>query len=273
LFLNGNYKNIIENHAEVLEGENMEYIPVFGLNPSEAVLRPTTKFFENYLVSIAEPTQSRSWSLQDVYKHTKHMVRLKKEFQKKFNSNLKLMADSGGYQIIVGYISKKRIKEFIDVYHLVIESFYKDLDFIFSLDVNSRKFTKEELIKFNDYSIDSSIEMMQKHPEVRNKQLFVVQSRTPSILEDWLELMDKHKIFDHYDLYSLGGLVGLKKETNVHFNHFVPMTIWLLGYIYNRRKMDTPFPAKVKQVHMLGQSSRVAIITGAIIEKLFGVKF
>jgi hypothetical protein len=91
-------------------------------------------------------------------------------------------------------------------------------------------------------------------------------------LEDWLELMDKHEIYKHYDLYSLGGLVGLKKETNVHFNHFVPMTIWLLGYIYNRRKMETPFPAKIKQVHMLGQSSRVAIITGSIVEKLFGVK-
>ncbi len=243
----------------------MEYIPVIGAAPSYATKTPIATHFDAYLISIAEPTTSRNWSMQDIYKQLKKIERQRLP-------NLKLYLDSGGYQIIVGHITEKRIKEYTDVYHFILENFLDQIDYIFSLDINTPKFSKEKIFKYNDYSIDSSIDLIKKYPELRDKQLFVVQSRFSHILEDWKELMDKHKVYNYYDRYSLGGLVGMKKETRVQFNHFIPMTIWLATYIQNRRKNDTPFPAGIKQIHMLGQSSRVAIISGSIIERLFGIK-
>jgi len=243
----------------------MEYIPVLGLKPSEAVLIPTTRYFGSYLVSIAEPTTSRGWTLQDVFKHTKHMIRLKNEFKVKYNPDIKLIADSGGYQIITGHITEKRIREFTDVYHTILEYFKDDIDQIFSLDINTPKFSQEQLKKYNDYSIDESIRLIKKYPEISDKQLFVVQSRVPRVLEEWRELMDEHKVYDFYKRYSFGGLVALKSSTKVQFNHFVPMTLWLMTYLKSR---GVVLP---KQIHMLGQSSRIALITGNILEKLTGI--
>ncbi len=237
----------------------MKYVPVLGVAPSHATKTPVMHYFEDYLISIAEPTTSSNWTLQDIYKQMKKIEKLKLP-------NLKLFLDSGGFQIIMGYITENRIKEYTDVYHFILENFREDINFIFSLDINTPKFSKEKLIKYNDYSIDESIKLIKKYPEIADKQLFVVQSRFSHILEDWLELMDKHNTFDFYTRYSFGGLVGLKSATRVQFNHFVPMTLWLATYLKNR---SSKLP---KQIHMLGQSSRVALITGVILEKLLGIE-
>lgn len=242
----------------------MDYVPVLGVAPSHATKTPVMHYFDSYLISIAEPTTSRNWTLQDIYKQMKKIEKLKLP-------EMKLYLDSGGFQIIQGYISENRIKEYTDVYHFILEQFLEDIDFIFSLDINTPKFSKEKLIKYNDYSIDSSIDLIKKYPSLRDKQLFVVQSRFPHILEDWLELMDKHDVFLYYDRYSFGGLVGMKKETRAQFNHFVHMVMWLATYVKNRLGQANVPIKKIKQIHMLGQSSRVAILTGIILEKLLGI--
>lgn len=236
----------------------MDYVPVLGVAPSVQVIRPVSHYFDDYLISIAEPTTSRGWTLQDIYKQMQKIDRMRLP-------NMKLYLDSGGYQIITGHIVERRIKEFTDVYHFILRQFKDDIDMIFSLDINTPKFSKEKLIKYNDYSIDESLKLHKEFPEFRDKQLFVVQSRFPHILEDWRILMDKHDVTSSFKKYSFGGLVGLKSEVRSHFNHFVPMTLWLLTYAKSKGH-NAP-----EQIHMLGQSSRVAIITGVILEKLFEV--
>jgi len=236
----------------------MKYIPVLGLRPSEAVKQPVKNHFNDYLVSIAEPTTSRGWSLQEIVKHVMKIEELR-------IPGMTLYLDSGGYQVITGHITENRIREFTDVYHFILEYFRDSIDIIFSLDINTPKFSKENLKKYNDYSIDSSIALIKKYPEFMDKQMFVVQSRVPKVLNEWLELMDEHKIYKYYKRYSFGGLVGLKSETRVQFNHFVPMVMWLLTYLKSRGGN------KPLQIHMLGQSSRVALITGTILEKLTSI--
>jgi len=253
LLFDSKYLNNIE------KGKNMDYVPVLGVAPSQSTIIPVTHYFNDYLISIAEPTTSKSWTLQDIVKQMRKIKKLRLK-------NMKLYLDSGGFQIICGHITERRIKEFTDVYHFILENFRDEIDVIFSLDINTPKFSQEKLIKYNDYSIDESMRLHKLYPEIRDKQLFVVQSRFPHILEDWLTLMDKHDIGSSFKLYSFGGLVSLKSETRVQFNHFVPMTLWLLTYLKNRGH-DLP-----RQIHMLGQSSRIAIITGIILEKLFDVK-
>lgn len=237
----------------------MNYVPVLGVAPSASVVIPVSHYFDDYLVSIAEPTTSRGWTLQDIFKQMKKIERVRLP-------NMKLYLDSGGYQIITGHIVERRIKEYTDVYHFILRQFHKNIDVIFSLDINTPKFSQDKLIKYNDYSISESIKLHKEFPDLKDKQLFVVQSRFPNILEDWLTLMDRHKVGESFTRYSFGGLVGLKGEIKSHFNHFVPMTIWLITYLKSK---GLPAP---KQIHMLGQSSRLAIITGIILERLFGTE-
>jgi hypothetical protein len=237
----------------------MNYVPVLGVAPSQSVITPVSHYFKDYLISIAEPTTSRGWTLQDIHKQMKKIEKMKLD-------NMKLYLDSGGYQIITGHITERRIKEYTDVYHMILRQYHDSIEVIFSLDINTPKFSQDKLLKYNDYSIQESLKLHKEIPSLTDKQLFVVQSRFPNILEDWLTLMDKHQVGSSFTRYSFGGLVGLKGEIKSHFNHFVPMTIWLLTYLKTR---EQPAP---KQIHMLGQSSRLAIITGIILEKLFGVE-
>jgi hypothetical protein len=78
--------------------------------------------------------------------------------------------------------------------------------------------------------------------------------------------MDKHNIYKYYERYSFGGLVGLKKETNARFSHFVPFTFWLISKVLKNN-------GKIKHIHMLGQSSRLAIFTSIILENILKEKF
>jgi len=237
----------------------MNYVPVLGVAPSQSVITPVSHYFNDYLISIAEPTTSRAWTLQDIYKQMRKIAKMKLP-------DMKLYLDSGGYQIITGHITERRIKEYTDVYHMILREFHPSIEVIFSLDINTPKFSQDKLLKYNDYSISESLKLHKEIPTLKDKQLFVVQSRFPNILEDWLTLMDKHQVGESFTRYSFGGLVGLKGEIKSHFNHFVPMTVWLLTYLKSRNQ---PAP---KQIHMLGQSSRLAIITGIILEKLFDVE-
>lgn len=211
-------------------------------------------------MSIAEPTTSPAWTLNDIIKQ------MKKTYKKQVMGleNLNIYLDSGGYQIILGHITKNRIKEFIETYHFIFKRYLKDIDFIFTLDINNLKFSPNDIETLNNTSIKTSIEFIKKYPIAKNKQIFVVQSRTPEMLNIWKDLMDKNEVYNHYFRYSFGGLVGLKSETRATFNHFTPMTIWLMAYLKKNN-------GKITHLHMLGQSSRVAIITGSILEKLFKI--
>lgn len=236
----------------------MKYVAVLGVAPSISTIKPVTHYFDDYLVSIAEPTTASGWSLQDIVKQMN-------KIENKRLDNMELYLDSGGYQIITGHITERRLREFTDVYHFVLENFRNKIDYIFTLDINNPKFNESKIIKYNNYSIQESIKLHKQYPEMRDKQLFVVQSRTPGLMDDWKQLMEENEVFKYYDRYSFGGLVGLKSETKVQFNHFVPMTMWLKTFGKNHN-------ANIKHIHMLGQSSRVAIITGTILEKLFDTK-
>jgi len=243
----------------------MKYIPVTGLNPTDEIKNIILNHFGSALISIAEPTTSKGWSIHQIFKQTKKIF---ENFNMQTDDRLHdLLLDSGGFQILQGYISKHRLREYIDTYHFILKHFHTQMDKIFSLDVVNKNLTKEEIFKYNKYSIESSLKVFKEYPEIQDKQLFIVQSRFPETLEIWKTIIKDNNIFDIYSRYSFGGLVGLKKETNAKFNHFVPMLFWLLSYAKHEGKNGV-----IKHVHMLGQSSRLAIITAVILEEITGIE-
>jgi len=252
----------------------MKYVSV--TSPSSSMSIPIFNRFDSYLVSLGEPTTSRTWTLSRVANHMVKLLREKKDHAPKS----KLYIDSGGYQIIVGYISFKRIREYIDTYHFILERYKDDIDQIFALDVFNSKYIKslnknsinkkfnindyKELYNINKYSMMESISLINKYPEIADKQLFILQSGNNTTFNIWKELFKSLEAYKYYRRWSIGGLVGLKKSTNARFSHAVPATLWLLTY-------QKHFDFKIDQMHWLGQSSRLSFLSMALFEKLYNI--
>lgn len=236
----------------------MDYIGVLSSKPGSPAYRSTFKYFNKYLITLGEPTASPNWSLPQILKHAKHII----EHEKQPNSEL--MIDSGGFQFIVKKISRQRALEYIECYHIVLDMYHDKIQKIFSLDVNNFDMTATEILEWNYKSTQMTIDSIIKYPELKDKVLFVIQNRNERVFEIWRKLFLEKKVWEHFDLYSIGGLVNLKKETKVDFNHAVPGTMWLLTYAKH-------FGFEVKQLHWLGQSSKVVFIAMALIEKLYGI--
>ena len=238
----------------------MDYIGVLSSTPHSPAYRSTFKYFNKYLITLGEPTASANWTMLHILKHARNII-IKEKVP---GQDAELMIDSGGFQIIVGKIRQERILEFIECYHKVLELYPNEIDKIFSLDINNFNMTTKDIYDWNKRSTEMTIESMKKFPQLKSKVLFVLQNRNERVFEIWRKLFVENRVWEHFDLYSFGGLVGLKKATKVNFNHAVPATMWLLTYAKK-------YNFEIKQLHWLGQSSRVVFIAMALLEKLYGI--
>lgn len=243
----------------------MKYVAVLSSQPGADVYTPIFNYFDDYLITLGEVTagnakkmKQANWTLMDVLKHANKIIKTNKVYNKH------LYIDSAGFQVIMGHITISRLSDYIQCYHEVILKFKDDIHKIFSLDINNIDFTRDQILKYNDLSINESINIIKKYPEIKDKQLFVVQSRNTYVFKIWKELMLKHNVFEYFNLWSIGGLVNLKKETNADFSHAVPITLWLIAY-------SKKYNGNIKQVHWLGQSSRLAFISMALFEKVYNI--
>ena len=272
----------------------MKYVSV--TSPGSEMSKPIFNYFDDYLVSLGEPATSKAWTLKSILSHTRKLINEKQEDSR----DISLYIDSGGFQIIVGYVSFNRITEFVDTYHFVLKKFKNEIDRIFALDVFSDTFFERkniigadgkvilkpngnkltvpdypevysnehpaiiDLYNANKYSMESSIELIKEFPQIADKQLFILQSGNHLTFNLWRELFTDLEVYKYYKLWSVGGLVGLKKSTNAKFSHAVPATLWLLTY-------QKHFDFTIDQVHWLGQSSRLSFLSMALFERLYGI--
>ena len=239
----------------------MAYVGVLSSQPSLPAYRSTFKYFNKYLITLGEPTASPSWTMISILKHAENII-----VNEKIHNGATLKIDSGGFQIITGKITKNRILEYIECYHIVLEKYHNEIDKIFSLDINNFTMTAEQILEWNYKSTQMTIDSIKKYPILKEKVLFVLQNRNRRVFEIWRKLFIEKKVWEHFELFSIGGLVGLKKDTKVDFNHAVPATMWLLVYAKK-------YNFEVKQLHWLGQSSKVIFIAMALLEKLYGIYF
>ncbi len=264
----------------------MKYVSV--TSPGSDMSKPIFNYFDDYLVSMGEPATSNAWTMMSLVKHVAKMIK-----EKPKDDNIKLFIDSGGFQIIVGYVLENRITEFIDAYHFILNKFKDDIDFIFALDVfalsflpNERVFNSEKakfekiplgitdyneenptvqkMIKYNKYSMQSSIDLIKEYPEIADKQLFILQTSNLMTFSIWKKLFVELEVYKYYKRWSIGGLVGLKKSTNAKFSHAVPATLWLLTY-------QKHFDFEIDHIHWLGQSSRLSFLSMAIFERVYNL--
>ena len=131
----------------------LEYVGVLSSKPSSPAYRSTFKYFNKYLITLGEPTASPNWTLLSILKHAENII-----INEKIANNSELMIDSGGFQIITGKITKFRILEFIECYHMVLEKYPTEIQKIFSLDINNFGMTADEILEWNYKSTEATIE-------------------------------------------------------------------------------------------------------------------
>ena len=107
---------------------------------------------------------------------------------------------------------------------------------------DNREINAKDIYDWNKKSTTMTIESMKKFPQLKSKVLFVLQNRNERVFEIWRKLFVENRVWEHFDLYSFGGLVGLKKSTKVDFNHAVPATMWLFTYAKK-------YNFQIKQLH------------------------
>jgi len=272
----------------------MKYISV--TSPGTDMAKPIFNYFNKYLISLGEPITNNSWDALKLMKHLDKILEEKPE-------DYKLYIDSGGFQIIVGYVESDRIYSYINVYHTLLKKYKDKIETIFGLDVYSDSFMKtfktlppiyresehslgkiiakpsrnvpifpdtyikEDMLDFydaNKYSMLKSIELIKEFPEIANKQIFILQSSNIITFNIWKDLFDELEVYKYYKRWSIGGLVGLKKSTNARFSHAVPATLWLL----TQQRLHN---FEIDQIHWLGQSSRLSFLSMALFEKIYGI--
>lgn len=243
------------------------YIPVLSTmhQVRTNTVYPPAVLFDQYLVTLGDGCSSRNWSLIEYMRHAAKLIKDNKKLRPEFGKK-ELYLDSGGYQMIVKKISKPRISEYIDCYHHVMYTYKDDIDKIFGLDVihpNIKDNT--ELYNLNKLSQVRSLEMLNKFPQLKDKQLYIFQLKNQRYLDIWTNLFNELEIDKTYSRYSIGGLVGFKMRAKVDFTIFVPQFMLLMALFRSKNYKPT-------QVHMLGQSSPTALIMADILEKYFDVQ-
>lgn len=233
----------------------MKYISV--TSPGSDMSVPIFNYFRDYLVSLGEPTTSPGWTRESLKRHFIKMLHEKPE-------GIELYVDSGGFQIIVDFITPDKIDLYVDIYHDLCNELCDSIDNIFSLDIFNRELSDKQLYDFNNYSIKKSIDLIKQKPQFADKQLFVLQSSNRYSFGNWKKLMDELEVNKYYKKWAIGGLVGLKKTTNAKFSHAIPATLWLLTYKKKHGMI-------IDQVHWLGQSSRLSFISMSLMEKIYGL--
>jgi hypothetical protein len=237
----------------------MKYISV--TSPGTEMSLPIFNRFDSYLVSLGEAATSPNWKESQVKLHMKKIISTKPK-------ECDLYIDSGGFQIIMNYVTEDRIGAYIEMYHKALEDNREDIQTIFSLDVWNPSFIENAdlLYYYNRMSCQQSVDLIKKYPDIADKQLFVLQTSNSETLETWRKmLLDPDlNIISTYNRWSVGGLVGLKKSTNAKFSHALAATLWINGYL-------NAYNGKIDQMHWLGQSSRLSFITMQLCEKLIGI--
>ena len=242
----------------------MKYVSVS--QPGSEMTDPIFNYFDDYLVSMGEPLTNINWISTQIENHIEKILKEKPE-------NTRLFIDSGGFQIIMGYLDeygkfgeylKSRVPDYIRTYHNTLEKYYENIDLIFGLDIFNSKYEPDMIEYLNYESVQKSIDLIKKYPVIADKQLFVMQTSNMNSFRTWKKMLLELEVYKYYTKWSFGGLVGLKKATNAKFSHAVPATLWLLTY-------QKKYNFKIEHIHWLGQSSRLSFLAMGLFEKLYNL--
>ena len=139
-----------------------------------------------------------------------------------------LIADSGGFQISIGKLTRRESELLFEMYYEWLEKSYKVYDKAFILDIPPGPGC--EIFKdFKDvYDINlKSYEIARELPQhVREKIIYIHHFRTPRLWEIYTKLLRDHEFFPDFNFHGTGGIVA-----NMSGDMSIPCIIYVLPLI------------------------------------------
>jgi len=154
----------------------MKSIPVIGNIEGKHVYIQTLivllQVANKVLYSLIPAFNSNDFGGDTLYKTLRQISAFNRDLVKPHNAELYI--DSGGYSFIRGRIPVLDIVKLIECYNKALEESWRDLSYIFSLDLPwSLKYSKfntmENVYFYNRLSLMKSFAVIEKQPEIANK--------------------------------------------------------------------------------------------------------
>jgi len=148
--------------------------------------------------------------------------------------NFEIFLDSGGYQVSMGYLEKKEVFKFIDMYIKFLEDNSTLYNYAFSLDIPPNEITFDSYEDIYAWNKRSYSAMKQLPKNVLEKIIYVYHFRTPKVNKIWTDMLFEEGLAQELSIkrWSVGGVVaGLKGEDEIpYISYSIPLTI-ILAYI------------------------------------------
>jgi len=178
----------------------------------------------------------------------------------------KKYVDSGGYSIIVGDVHPRDFRLFIQYYVHFLDTADPNLyDYLFSLDIPvllkypNTKIT--QLYEYNKLSLSETFNVLNVKPDLKKKLIFIWQFKVENVYEMWSQLVDDFSVYEHFDKFGVGGMVGIRRLTGISFTPFIGPFFRIL---YDCRRYNV----QPKLIHFLGISNYTDRIVGSILQHI-----
>ena len=274
----------------------MKYVSV--TSPGTDMSKPIFNYFDDYLISLGEPITGENWKHSSVLWHVEKIL-------KERPKTTELYIDSGGFQIIVGYVkSIEKINDFIETYHYTLFKFKDQIKNIFSLDVFSTDFMTESYQIEIDVDGEKQLQTIPIFPE--NYKVYTPDEVAAGLgVNDNFYEANKWSIqkslwlIDQYPEIADKQLFVLQSSNTITFQVWKQLFTELELYKHYKRwsigglvglkkstnaKFSHAVPATlwlltyqkkydfvIDQVHWLGQSSKLSFLAMRLFEKMYNI--
>ena len=218
------------------------------------------------LISIIGGLQQKQFGFDTINRAIEQIRNYKSNYIDKHNGNLYI--DSGGYSYIVGDIHPNNCLKMIEMYHYYLTHEQNNFDFIFSLDIPiSLKYsafnTKKHIYTYNKMSLEMSKEKLIEFPNLRDKFYFIWHFKIKSQYEIWKQLYNELDLNKYIKNRAIGGMVGLRKITNIKFSPFIGLSFKTFADFIESGDFTSDF-----RLHLLGIYNKADRLSIAVLEKL-----
>ena len=139
-----------------------------------------------------------------------------------------LIADSGGFQISIGRLSRRESDLLMKMYYEWLEQYHEVLDKAFILDIPPGPGCEifhsfDDVYKLN---LDSYEKAKNLDDDLRKKIIYIHHFRTPKLWEIYTKIMRENEMFSAFEFHGTGGIVA-----NMSSDMSIPCIIYVLPLI------------------------------------------
>jgi len=187
-------------------------------------------FFENIMTGFLHSFGQNFSKRKKYNKYNKQQAELYEKCRKSqfFSKDVVLLADSGGFQISIGQLTRKESEMLTDLYYKWLVDYPDACDRAFILDVPPGPGC-EIFYNFDDvyqFNLKSYLTAGSLPEEIKKKIIYIHHFRTPQLWDIYLKILRENNLFSLFKHHGTGGIVA-----NMSGDVAIPCIIYVLPLI------------------------------------------